>query len=182
VIGFVTVLAQAAADDPGDDASSRLSMAITGLLVLAGIILVATVIFWRMTRPERAGSTSGSMRWVAPVTIEGTDPTASVKGAPSASPSAMPAAPPLTSSPLAPLPARTSSRPVPPATPATPPTAPPATVRPPAAHPTDAPATQAPDSRPPGVPPAGPSQEFGPNAVAPVRRTARRTGPNAVAG
>ena len=39
--------------DPSTDASARLSMVITGLLVLAALILIATVIFWRMTRPER---------------------------------------------------------------------------------------------------------------------------------
>ncbi|MEX0767994.1 MAG: hypothetical protein WD029_05945 [Microthrixaceae bacterium] len=34
------------------DPSSRLSMAIAGLLLLALIVLIATIIFWRLTRPD----------------------------------------------------------------------------------------------------------------------------------
>jgi hypothetical protein len=36
----------------GTDPSSRLSMAIAGLLLLAVIVTIATVIFWRVTRPD----------------------------------------------------------------------------------------------------------------------------------
>ena len=38
--------------DEGTDPSSRLSMAIAGLLLLAVIVTIATVIFWRVTRPD----------------------------------------------------------------------------------------------------------------------------------
>ncbi|MEI7886902.1 MAG: hypothetical protein WCJ04_05880 [Actinomycetes bacterium] len=34
------------------DPSSRLSMAIAGLLLLALVVVIATVIFWRITRPD----------------------------------------------------------------------------------------------------------------------------------
>ena len=66
LIGSFAVLGAvlAESDDPGGDASRRLSWAITGLLVLAGVIVVATIVFWRLTRPERATSGSGSMRVV----------------------------------------------------------------------------------------------------------------------
>ena len=36
----------------GADPSSRLSMAIAGLLGLALIASIATIVFWRMTRPD----------------------------------------------------------------------------------------------------------------------------------
>jgi len=52
--------------DPAGDASGRLSMAILGLLVLAGLILIATIIYWRMTRPEPGTAETAGMRWVAP--------------------------------------------------------------------------------------------------------------------
>jgi flagellar basal body-associated protein FliL len=48
-----------------DDASSRLSMVIAGLVVLAILIAVATVVFWRMTRPDRNEEAPG-LRWVPP--------------------------------------------------------------------------------------------------------------------
>lgn len=77
LIGVISVLGAllAESDDPGGDASRRLSWAITGLLVLAGLIVVATVVFWRLTRPERA-SAVGSMRVVAPM-ADSTDATGS---------------------------------------------------------------------------------------------------------
>lgn len=60
----------AGVDDPSGDASKRLSMAILGLLMLAGLILVATIAFWRMTRPERSDAAS-PMRSVEPVAAAG---------------------------------------------------------------------------------------------------------------
>ncbi|MFN7151559.1 MAG: hypothetical protein ACK4V6_19025, partial [Microthrixaceae bacterium] len=53
------VLAQQAAT-ASDDASGRLSMVITALVVLAVLIAVATVVFWRLTRPEPA---EPAMHW-----------------------------------------------------------------------------------------------------------------------
>lgn len=53
-------LAQQAAT-ASDDASGRLSMVIIALVVLAVLITVATVVFWRLTRPEP----EPAMRWSA---------------------------------------------------------------------------------------------------------------------
>jgi flagellar basal body-associated protein FliL len=52
VLGFAGVLAQGA--QAGDEASARLSAVIVALLVLAAVITVATVVFWRVTRPQDA--------------------------------------------------------------------------------------------------------------------------------
>jgi hypothetical protein len=62
----VTTLATVAqiAADAGDDASRRLSLVIAGLVVLAVVIAVATVVFWRLTRPEPVREGTG-LRWVA---------------------------------------------------------------------------------------------------------------------
>jgi flagellar basal body-associated protein FliL len=54
-------LAQQAAT-VSDDASGRLSMVIIALVVLAVLITVATVVFWRLTRPEP----EPAMRWSTP--------------------------------------------------------------------------------------------------------------------
>lgn len=45
----------------GNDADAQLSMVIAGLLGLAVVILVVTIIFWRVTRPTptRSGQTTG---------------------------------------------------------------------------------------------------------------------------
>jgi len=105
LLGWVTVLAQAVeSDDPGGDASRRLSLAIVGLLVLAGVILVATIVFWRMTRPERATSAAGTMRWIAPAED---DPAATPAGPPQVAvpPAAPPTAPPQAAAPPRPAPA-----------------------------------------------------------------------------
>jgi hypothetical protein len=48
----------------GDVASRRLTWAIIGLLVLAAVIAVATVVFWRITRPDPVADSGVSMRWV----------------------------------------------------------------------------------------------------------------------
>lgn len=45
------ILAQLA--DAGDDASQQLSLVIAGLLALAVVIVVATVVFWRLSAPDR---------------------------------------------------------------------------------------------------------------------------------
>lgn len=57
----VGMVGQVAAD-AGDDASRRLSMVIVALVVLAAVIAVATIVFWRLTRPDRptgAGAAPG---------------------------------------------------------------------------------------------------------------------------
>lgn len=53
-----------------DDASSRLSMVIAALVALAVLIAVATVVFWRMTRPDRNEEPAG-LRWVPPTEGDG---------------------------------------------------------------------------------------------------------------
>ena len=60
------------AGDAGDDASQRLSMVIIGLVVLAVVITVATIVFWRLTRPE-PGDRTAAIRWV-PVDPEPVEP------------------------------------------------------------------------------------------------------------
>ena len=95
VLGTVTAVMAVAAevDDPGGDASGRLSMAILGLLVLAGLILAATVVYWRLTRPEQATAEATGMKWVAPVTAAA-DLDAAAQNRPATSPApARPAAP-----------------------------------------------------------------------------------------
>jgi hypothetical protein len=49
---LVGTLSTSVLRDEGTDPSSRLSMAIAGLLLLAVIVTIATVIFWRVTRPD----------------------------------------------------------------------------------------------------------------------------------
>ena len=49
---FVGTLSLTMLGAEGTDPSSRLSMAIAGLLLLAVIVPIATVIFWRVTRPD----------------------------------------------------------------------------------------------------------------------------------
>ena len=98
VLGTVAAVMAVAAevDDPGGDASGRLSMAILGLLVLAGLILAATVVYWRLTRPEQAAAEATGMKWVAPVTAAA-DLDAAAQNRPATSPTspapARPAAP-----------------------------------------------------------------------------------------
>lgn len=82
----VTILATVVqiAADAGDDASRRLSLVIAGLVALAVVIAVATVVFWRLTRPEPVREGTG-LRWVA------TDEPTVVP--PAAAPAAPPVAP-----------------------------------------------------------------------------------------
>jgi hypothetical protein len=83
----VALVGQVAAD-AGDDASQRLSMVIIGLLVLAVVITVATVVFWRLTRPEPAAR-GGGIRWVA--APEGVEPAGPAPAGPApASPAGVP--------------------------------------------------------------------------------------------
>ncbi|CAB4801675.1 MAG: hypothetical protein F2744_03065 [Actinobacteria bacterium] len=49
---FVGTLSTTVLGAEGADPGSRLSMAIAGLLLLAVIVTIATVIFWRVTRPD----------------------------------------------------------------------------------------------------------------------------------
>jgi flagellar basal body-associated protein FliL len=57
------LFAQAAAD-AGADASQRLSWIIIALVVLAVVIGIVTVVFWRLTSPQRTPK-GPSARWVS---------------------------------------------------------------------------------------------------------------------
>lgn len=46
-----------------DAASTRLSWVIWGLLALAGLITVVTLVFWWLTRPDHDGTGRG-LRWI----------------------------------------------------------------------------------------------------------------------
>ncbi len=83
----VLAFAGQVAADSGDDASQRLSMVIIGLLVLAAVIAVATVVFWRLTRPDPTAA-EPAIRWVtAPDGVEPPAPLAAPSaGAPSTPP------------------------------------------------------------------------------------------------
>lgn len=76
------VLAQQAAT-ASDDASGRLSMVITALVVLAVLIAVATVVFWRLTRPEPV---EPAMRWTGPSVGESATAAAPTAAAPTKAP------------------------------------------------------------------------------------------------
>jgi len=67
-IAVVPVLfaARVATELDSDAASSRLSMVIAGLIVLAVIIAVSTIAFWRATRPDRPSNTELDIRWMQP--------------------------------------------------------------------------------------------------------------------
>ncbi len=101
--GLLAVVHAAVADvvDPAtasDEASSRLSMVITGLIVLAVLIAISTVVFWRATKPDRSANRELGIRWIQPeegqaATWAGAaPPVATESGTPPSAP-ASPAAP-----------------------------------------------------------------------------------------
>lgn len=88
-MSFTTVLAvstQVAADS-GDDASQRLSYVIMGLVGLAVLITIATIVFWRMSRPEPSASDVG-IRWVADPDLPSTPASAASTGSAASGPPA----------------------------------------------------------------------------------------------
>ena len=62
LVAVVQLVGQVAADS-GDDASQRLSWVILGLVGLAVVISIATVVFWRLTRPDPQRG-EPALRWV----------------------------------------------------------------------------------------------------------------------
>lgn len=52
------------AGSTADNASSRLSMVIAGLIALAVVIAISTIVFWRATRPDRARGREVGIRWI----------------------------------------------------------------------------------------------------------------------
>jgi hypothetical protein len=83
---LLAALAQVAADS-GDDASQRLSWVILALVGLAVVISIATVVFWRLTRPDRRPA-EPAVRWVP------AGETAASAESPSAPPTVPPTVPP----------------------------------------------------------------------------------------
>lgn len=84
---LLAALAQVAADS-GDDASQRLSWVILALVGLAVVISIATVVFWRLTRPDRQPA-EPAVRWVpASETAASAEPPVTPAAAP---PAALPA-------------------------------------------------------------------------------------------
>ena len=59
------------AETESDLASSRLSMVIAGLIALAVVLTVSTILFWRATRPDRAGGGEIGVRWIQPDSAAG---------------------------------------------------------------------------------------------------------------
>jgi hypothetical protein len=91
-----------------EDATRRLNIVVLSLLGLAGAILVATVLFWRATRPDRqATAPAPAMHWVESDPVVDADldpaprsgwsvaPTPSYADLPTAPPVAAPVAPPV---------------------------------------------------------------------------------------
>ncbi len=62
----VAIAAGVAVESESDLASSRLSMVIAGLIALAVVITISTVVFWRATRPDRPGGGEIGIRWIQP--------------------------------------------------------------------------------------------------------------------
>ena len=60
------LLTAAEVERASDVAERRLSWVVYGLLALAVLIAVATVLFWRATRPDPAPDPDIAMRWVNP--------------------------------------------------------------------------------------------------------------------
>lgn len=105
---LLAALAQVAADS-GDDASQRLSWVILALVGLAVVISIATVVFWRLTRPDRR-ATEPAVRWVpADESAASTTPLA----APSTAPPTAPLTTPPTTPPTADLAPTTDPAPPP---------------------------------------------------------------------
>lgn len=45
-----------------NNADSQLTLVVAALFILAGVIAVATVIYWRLTRPEKIEKDSGAAK------------------------------------------------------------------------------------------------------------------------
>lgn len=82
------ILLAAVSERAGDAATRRLSWAVIGLLVLGGAIAVATVVFWRLTRPEPAPAPvaegASPVDWLA--AFSGTSTDAAAAAAPETAP------------------------------------------------------------------------------------------------
>lgn len=62
----VALAARVAVENESDLASSRLSMVIAGLIGLAVVLTISTIVFWRATRPDRPGGGEIGIRWIQP--------------------------------------------------------------------------------------------------------------------
>ena len=62
----VAFAVRVAVENESDLASSRLSMVIAGLIGLAVVLTISTIVFWRATRPDRPGGGEIGIRWIQP--------------------------------------------------------------------------------------------------------------------
>ncbi len=83
----VVFAARVVVENESDLASSRLSMVIGGLIALAVVIAVSTIVFWRATRPDRAGGGEIGIRWIQPgETTTGAPSESAAQGSPAPAP------------------------------------------------------------------------------------------------
>jgi hypothetical protein len=71
-LGAVPLLLLTAAEveRASDVAARRLTWVVYGLLALAVLVAIATVLFWRATRPDPAPDPDVAMRWINPDTAQ----------------------------------------------------------------------------------------------------------------
>ena len=80
----VAIAARVAVENESDLASSRLSMVIAGLIALAVVLTISTIVFWRATRPDRPGGGDLGIRWIQPGETTAPTVTPSAPSTPSA--------------------------------------------------------------------------------------------------
>lgn len=56
------MISELVAETAGSDANQRISMVVTALFVLAGVIAVVTILYWWSTRPRRETRGGGTSR------------------------------------------------------------------------------------------------------------------------
>lgn len=95
------LLTAAEVERASDVAERRLTWVVYGLLGLAALIAIATVWFWRATRPDPAPDPDIAMRWINPA-----DAAQRAPQAPERRPAARPAPVAASASPSAPVPPR----------------------------------------------------------------------------
>lgn len=82
----VVLAAVAQVESASDLAERRLSIVIVALVVLAVVVAVATVIFWRATRPDVIPDPEVAMRWVPESRLDGRDGATEEEAAPAGPP------------------------------------------------------------------------------------------------
>lgn len=87
------LLTAAEVERASDVAERRLTWVVYGLLGLAALITIATVWFWRATRPDPAPDPDIAMRWINPADAAQRAPQAAERRATPQPPAAAPGAP-----------------------------------------------------------------------------------------